>query len=154
MGNWRTVNVVGTMSGQDAYALRAHLGYPGYWHRDRHEHPAWKHFGPLSFCRDQPSMCGLNDWPAPVMDRAGNLAERDYDPEDVATALRQLLPVAPSIALKVHCGGEYESVVCVATISVRDGLVSVGPPQVAQVRPMSDEQAELNVIRALSVPRF
>ena len=153
MGNWRTVNIVGTMSPQDAQALRAHLGYPGYW-KDVDNDPAWQRFGPLSFCKDQPSLCGVNDWPAESMDRAGNLAERDYDPDDVADTLRELLAVAPSMELKVHCGGEYESLECVATVTVTGGVVTVGPPEVAELKAMSDEQGQLNMLRALTVPQF
>lgn len=153
MGNWRTVNIVGTVSEPDAAALREHLAYPGYWLDDRHEHPAWQRFGPLSFCRDQPSLCGLNDWPAAAMDRAGNLAERDYDPDDVAETLRELLAVAPSMALKVHCGGEWESLECVATVTVAAGQVTVGPPEVERIAAMSEERMELNLVRALWAPR-
>lgn len=153
MGNWRTVNIVGTMTPQDADALRTHLGYSGYWHRNRTEDPAWKRFGPLSFCRDQPSLCGVNDWPAPVMDRAGNLAERDYSVQDVAETLRELLAVAPSMALKVHCGGEWESALCVATVGVGGGAVMVGAAEVERLRSMSDEQVELNFLRAMQPPR-
>lgn len=130
MGNWRTVNIVGTMSPQDAQALRAHLGYPGYW-------------------KDVD-----NDWPAESMDRAGNLAERDYDAQDVADTLRELLAVAPSMDLKVHCGGEYESLECTATVTVHEGVVTVGPPEVPELKPMSDEQGRLNMLRALTVPQF
>lgn len=152
MGNWRTVNIVGTMSPQDAQALRAHLGYPGYW-KDVDNDPAWQRFGPLSFCKDQPSLCGVNDWPAPVMDRAGNLAERDYS-VDVVKTLRELLTVAPSMGLKVHCGGEYESLECVATVTVSGGVVTVGPPEIPELKPMSDEQGQLNMLRALAAPHF
>lgn len=153
MGNWRTVNIVGTMSPQDAQALRAHLGYPGYW-KDVDNDPAWQRFGPLSFCKDQPSLCGVNDRPAPVMDRAGNLAERDYSVDDVAKTLRELLTVAPSMGLKVHCGGEYESLECVATVTVSGGAVTVGPPEIPELKPMSDEQGQLNMLRALAAPQF
>lgn len=141
--------MAGTMSERDAAALREYLGYPGYWHHDW-DHPARKHFGPLSFCRDQPSLGGINDWPAPEVNRAGNLAERDYDPDDVAAQLRELLAVAGTMLLTVHCGGDWESLDCVATIRVGEGLVAIGKPAVERIRPMSEEQADLNVIGALT----
>ena len=154
MGNWRTVNVTGTMSAQDAEAVRDYLGYPDLsryrpdlgMERD----PAMDHFGPLSFCRHKPSLAGLGDWPAPVMNRAGNLAERGYDPDDVAEQLRELVAFAGSMLLKVHCGGDYESLECVATVSVGEGLVMVGRPEVERIEPMGEAQATLNVLRALS----
>jgi hypothetical protein len=37
--------------------------------------------------------------------------------------------LAPSMLLKVHCGGEWESEECVATISVGEGLVVTGKPE-------------------------
>lgn len=149
MGNWRTVNVVGTMTEQDAAALRRYLGYSL---RDLHD-PATLRFGPLSFDRDQPSLCGIGDWPAPAVNRAGNLAERDYSVESVAEHLRELLTVAGTMLLKVHCGGDWESAKCVATVSVGEGLVVIGKPEVEQIRAISDEQATVNLLRALSAPR-
>jgi len=146
MGNWRTVNLSGTMSARDASALRDWLGY-SYRVRDD---PAMHRFGPLSFSRDQPSICGLNDWPAPVMNRAGNLAERDYDVDDVAECLRSLVEVAPSMLLVVHCGGDWESLDCVATIRVGEGLVAVGKPEVERIAEMGDAQATVNMLRALT----
>lgn len=146
MGNWRTVNLSGTMSERDAEALREWLGY-SFRVRDD---PAAGRFGPLSFSRDQPSICGLNDWPAPVMSRAGNLAERDYDVEDVADCLRGLVEVAPSMLLVIHCGGDWEGLDCVATIRVGEGLVAVGRPEVEKIAKIGDDQALLNMLRAIA----
>lgn len=151
MGNWRTVSMSGTMTAGDAAALREYLGYSyrfvtGGGPRD----PAWDRFGPLSFNRDQPSACGLNDWPAETVNRAGNLAERGYDPEDVAAQLRQLVTVARSMLLVVHCGGEYESLDCVATVRVGEGVVALGKPEVEKISAMDEAQAGLNMLRALS----
>lgn len=134
------------MTAQDAEALREYLGYS---FRARND-PAREHFGPLSYCREQPSLCGLNDWPAPVVNRAGNLAERDYDVDDVAEELRKLVAVAPSMLLTVHCGGERESTDCIATIRGGEGLVVVGKPEVKTIKAMGDGQATLNMLRALS----
>lgn len=144
-----TVNVVGTMTERDAARLRDYLGY-SYGPGD----PALARFGPLSFNRYQPSLCGIGAWPAPVIDAVGNLAERDYDPEDVADHLRELVTIAGSMLLQVHCGGDYESLVCVATVSVVEGVVAVGKPQVEQLKPISESQMEANIIRALTTPRY
>ena len=150
MGNWRTVNMTGTMSERDASALRKYLGYSHRFVTSGAERdPAWDHFGPLSFNREQPSLCGLNDWPAPEVNRAGNLAERDYSVERVAEHLRELLAIAGTILLKVHCGGDYESLDCVATISVGEGLVAVGKAEVERIEEISEAQARVNLLRAL-----
>ena len=125
MGNWRTVNITGTIARQsEVDALRKHLDYePGGGEGD------YSHFGPLSFNSTRPSLCGVGDWPALQVDRCGNLAERDYSVEDVAETLRELVHIAPSMLLKVHCGADYESDECIATISVGEGLVVVGEPE-------------------------
>lgn len=144
-----TINLVGTMTGQDTAKLHNYLGYshePG--------DPGWERFGPLSFNRRQPSLCGINAWPSPTMDAVGNLAERGYDVEDVANHLRELVQIAGSMLLKVHCGGDYESLDCIATVSVGEGVVAVGKPEIEQLKPLSDAQAELNLIRALTAPRY
>jgi hypothetical protein len=149
LGNWRTVNMTGTMTEADAAALREYLGYPG-WRHDRGDDPAYQRFGPLSFCRDQPSLCGINDWPAPVVNRNGNLAERGYDVDDVAETLRELVAVAGSMMLVVHCGGDYESLDCVATIRVGEGVVTVGKPEVERVAEIDGDQQMGNLFRALT----
>lgn len=136
MGNWMTVNMTGSMTEQDAAALREYLGYSLRARDD----PAWDRFGPLSFSRDQPSLCGLNDWPAATVSRNGNVAEE----------LATLVKVAGSMLLTVHCGGDYESLDCVATIRVGEGLVSLGKPEVARIGEIGDDQAVANMFRALS----
>jgi hypothetical protein len=145
VGNWRTVNMTGTMTGEDAALLRAYLGYS---FRERND-PAMKRFGPLSFCREQPSICGLNAWPAPEVARSGNLAERDYGVDDVAEHLRELVAVAGSMMLTVHCGGERESLDCVATIRVGEGLVAAGKPEVERLAEIGDEQMLRNFMTSL-----
>lgn len=128
MGNWRTVSITGSMNARDAASLYEYLGY-SYAPKN----PAMDHFGPLSFNRDQPSLCGLNNWVNTTVNACGNLAERNYSVEDVAEELRKLLSVAGTMLLKVHCGGDWESEKCVATINVGEGLVVVGEPEVESI---------------------
>lgn len=144
MGNWMTVNMTGTMTEHDAAALRDYLGYSFQARND----PATARFGPLSFSRDKPSICGLGDWPAPKVARAGNLAERDFTVDDVAGHLRELTAVAGSMMLTVHCGGDYESLGCTATIRTGEGLVAVGKPEVEQLAEIGDAQMMLNFMQA------
>ncbi len=121
MGNWRTVQIIGTCSEQDLPALR----------KATEKEENWDNFH--CFTRSA-SICGLSvDWPREKMSETGNLAERDYTVNDVADKLRELVGVAPSLQLKVHCGGEYEDGSCVATITVGSGDVSIGKPEVPVV---------------------
>ena len=144
MGNWRTVNITGTIARQsEVDALRKHLDYgnPGYENGD------YSHFGPLSFNTARPGLTGLGCWPALRIARRGNLAERDYSVKDVAETLRELVLIAPTMLLKVHCGGDYESDECVATISVGEGLVAIGKPEVETIKGPSEEQMLANFMQ-------
>jgi hypothetical protein len=144
MGNWRTVNIAGTIGESHVGPLRDRLGYT-FEAGDS----GWDHYGPLSFNRQRPLPCGLNNWVAAQANAIGNLAERDFDPEDVAQHLRELLGVAPSMLLAVHCGGDYESLDCVATVLAGEGLVVVGAPQVGRVEEIPDEQVTRNLLANL-----
>ena len=147
MGNWRTVNITGTMSAEHAATLIDLLDYgPDYDRRVLHGAEC------LAFSRGRPGLCSLGTWPAEQVNRAGNLAERDYSVEDVATALRALVHHAPSMLLKVHCGGDWESDECVATISVGEGLVVVGKPEVTTIEGPSSEQVRANLFTNLMRP--
>jgi len=122
MGNWRTVWIVGTVSPDEVNPLRDKcffdVGFGG--HGEYHC---------LSFTIPC-SCCGIDDWVAKKMNRVGNLAERDYAVEDVAKKLEELVKVAPSLDIKVHCGGDFEDKKCVATIIVKDGKVTTVKPEV------------------------
>ncbi len=150
MGNWRTVNIEGTMSASDAATLRSLLnyGYDGMPDEAycRHWEQPWACLG---FNSRRPGLGGLGCWPAETVSRCGNLAERNYGVEDVAGALRALLPYAPSMLLKVHCGGEWESQECVATVSVGEGLVAVGEPERETVDRPSEGQLMANLMKNL-----
>ena len=149
MGNWRTVNITGTMTAEHAAHLRDLLDYGSYSDNERWRRVWDAPYACLSFSSDHPSLCGIGDWPAEKISRCGNLAERDYTVQDVAEALEALVCEAPSMMLKVHCGGDWESSECVDTITVGEGLVAVGPPEQAEVSGPSDAQMELNFFRNL-----
>lgn len=143
MGNWRTVNITGTIAGQHIEPLRERLAY------DYDTPNGFDNFGPLSFSRERPSLAGLGNWVRPVVSACGNLAERDYSVRAVADELEKLVHVAPSMLLKVHCGGDWESGNCVATISVGEGVVAVGPPEVEVIAGPSEEQVMGNLFTNL-----
>jgi hypothetical protein len=145
VGNWRTVNIMGTMSAEHAALLREALDYGDYALTGKMPPGA----DCLAFSSVHPGLCGLGAWPAENMNRCGNLHERDYSVQDVAEALKVLVLFAPSMLLKVHCGGEYESQTCVATISVGEGLVVVGKPERETVDVPSDDQLLANLARNL-----
>jgi hypothetical protein len=138
MGNWRTVNLRGTVSADEVPAARTRLTVNGYGD--------YSNWGPLAFSN---GLCGLGEWLDAVINADGNLYERGYSVDDVAEALRELVEIAPSLALKVHCGGEYEDTECVATITVAGGVVTVGAPEVREVKPIGEDAALGRLFRAI-----
>lgn len=134
MGNWRTVNIFGTISEDEVPLLQERLSYS----LDSNENV--ENFTPLSYEPGRPSMFGLDEWPDTYVSAKGNLAERDYTVEDVAKTLRELVTIAPSMKLNVHCGGENESKICVATIVVSNSKVTVDPPLTDIVYPVSTNE--------------
>ncbi len=141
MGDWMTVNIIGTIDAADAPAAVAFVETGQDWDR----------FHCLSFA--VPSLCGLGRWMPEGggdINAVGNLSERNYDVSSVASTLRDLVAVAPSLRLKVHCGGEYESTDCVATVTVEDQVVTVGGPEVAKVGEGLQETASGRLFQILA----
>lgn len=99
---------------------------------------SYEHFGPLS---NSGGLAGLNDWAGTTIDRIGNLAERNYSPEQVADHLRKIVAVVPSLIARIDCGADYEADGCVATVIVgEDRQVAVIPPQTDTIREIPPEQ--------------
>lgn len=145
MGNWRTVHLQGSVERADWYGLRARLAVD-------YESPYWG-------CLHSGGLFGIQNWAETntkdVGSRVefssyGNLGERDFSPEDVAEAVRELMAqVAPSLIVRIDCGGDYESITCVATvITSEDGEVMVMPPMVEQL-PAHLEPDEAEVKRRM-----
>lgn len=145
MGDWMTVNIVGTIDPADVAAAREFVEIGGdikEWGRRFH-----------CLCYTGMSLCGLGRWIPEAggeISVVGNLSERNYGVEDVASTLRDLVAVAPSLRLKVHCGGEYESTDCVATVTVEDQMVTVGEPEVAKVGEGLQETASDRLFQILA----
>jgi hypothetical protein len=136
MGNWRRVELIGTCDASEVRALRAAID-PGRNYDNFH-------------CLSSGSgICGIGDWAGETINRVGNLAERDYGPDDVAEALRQLVKVAPSLALVCHCGDDYEADNCIATVTARNGEVAVVPPLTEKLPELDKGQMEKNLHAAM-----
>jgi hypothetical protein len=135
--NKRAVWLVGTVSAEDLPALQ------GLVRTGRN------YIGFHALCHYGPSLDGLNDWPAQAMDAVGNLAAHGYTVEEIAEVLLWAAAAAPSLALKVHCGGDYEDAGVVATITVAGLEVTIGPPEVPRLRPTSDDERVDRVVHAL-----
>ena len=136
MGNWTTVHISGTCSKDDLPALKKAVNIGKDWEKFH------------CLCNSR-SLCGLNDWTAENISAIGNLAERDYGEDDVAEQLRELVKIAPSLKLKVHVGGDYESLDCVATINCAEGVVTIDDPEIKALPAISDAQMQGNLMKAI-----
>ena len=123
MGNWTTVHISGTCDKKDIPALKKEVNVGD----------DWKKFHCLCFTRV--SICGLGNWVDENISALGNLAERDYGVNDVAEQLKKLVRVAPSLNLKIHVGGDYESLDCVATVNCIGGKITVDKPEIPRTGP-------------------
>lgn len=142
MGDWMTVMIEGTCDPAEVAALTEYLTAVD-WTSDE---AGWD-YGPLTI---SDGLCGLGGWPAATILRIGNCYERDFTPEDVADHLRRCAAVAPSLAVKAHCGGPYESLEVRATVTLEGGEATVGDPEREQLPPIPEEQMAVNFLKALS----
>lgn len=138
MGDWMTVKIVGTCSKADLPQLAIALD----WERNQED------FHCLSFTG---GLAGLPMWAQANIDVIGNCAERGYTPDDVASVLRDLAKVAPSLNVKVHCGDHYESENCIATITLSKGDVTVGEPEIKTIGTISEKQMHDNLMRLMGM---
>jgi hypothetical protein len=155
MGNWRRVHIVGGMLAEEVEALKAEINQvlPARFSTDLNHTPEFKSqqnkFGPLSYTG---GLCGLGNWPAPSINAVGNLAERDYDCFAIADHLRKLSKVAPSLGVRVHCGGDYESDTCVATVVLFEGVAVIRVAEIKGVPDMDPLEMQNNLLRAVLGP--
>lgn len=126
MGNWRTVNLIGKMSPDDAKNMINFLSSGESWNT------------PSECFNMAKSICGLNIWVNKdgIIDACGNLAERDYDNTDIENGLKFLVDKYPSIELVLHSGSDWESPICSATFHVKDGLVTKSEPEIKELPPI------------------
>lgn len=143
MGDWMTVNIYGHIDPEDVPAAHRFIDPPDMWAD-----------GAFHCLINTGGLAGLGLWiPASggPFSAFGNLAERNYSVQDVADTVTELARVAPSLALKIMCGGPYESLDCVATILAGGGMPTmITGPEVERLEPIPDAQMTANLIRALT----
>lgn len=135
MGNWTRVNIIGTCDASDIPALRKHLGV-GF------ESDEWG-------CLHNGGLAGLPNWASEVINAVGNFGERDYDAVCAADALETASKHAPSLKVKAHIGGDNESDTCVATVTLENGVATVGPAEVAAIPPLDEATMKQNMARMM-----
>lgn len=117
MGNWRRVHILGTCDSTEVGALRRALTLK----------PDYSNFHCLI---DTGGLAGTGNWANRTISAVGNLAERDYDVEDVQATLEQLAAAAPSLNVIVHCGADRESATCIASVVLLHGKATIEPARV------------------------
>ena len=136
MGNWTTVSISGTCNAKDVQALKAAINIGNDWDAFH------------CLCNTG-GLCGLGDWGATEINVIGNLAERDYDTQDVVEQLKELVKIAPSLNLKIHIGGDNESLDCVATVNCLDGDVIINEAEIKTLPSIPEGQIKSNLMSAL-----
>jgi hypothetical protein len=139
MGDWTTVNIIGSCAENEVAALKAEVDIGENYNKFH------------SLCNTG-GLCGLGSWPAKKMFVSGNLAERGYDADDVADTLTELVKVAPSLDLKVHIGDHHESTKCIKTVTVKDGVVTLGDPEVDELVEQPQDVVNGRLLKALFRP--
>ncbi len=143
MGNWRTIDIQGHMAVEEAVQLREDLTYD-------YVSDAAKE--PISVCLCFGSgLMGLGQWVKKdgLLAGQGNLFERDYGVEDVKRGLEAIAAKYPTFTAVVHCGGEYESAECVASLFAARGQVWQVDPLVPTVGGAPDSVIEGRLLKAV-----
>ena len=128
MGNWRTVNIVGRCDEKDVLKLKDVISW---------DISGDSEFYPLSHTK---GICSLPMWALKNISVVGNLAERDYSLKSVAECLDELLLIAPSLDVVIHCGGDYESMDCIATIKIIDDKSTICDPEIDSLPEITESQ--------------
>jgi len=136
MGNWTTVHISGACDKEDVSALKKFVNTGDDWSKFH------------CLCNSG-GLCGLGDWATETISASGNLAERDFSASDVKEAIEDALKKAPSLTLKVHVGGDYESLECVATVNCKDGEVTIDEPEIKEIPSISQGQIQGNLMKAI-----
>lgn len=136
MGNWTTVNIVGTCGAEDIDALTKALTMDS-------------DYGNFHCLINSGGMCGLPDWAREKIDVVGNLSERDYDADSVRRTLEEIAKTVPSLCVKVHVGGDYEDKNCVATVTLKGGKALITDPEIEEIREIEPMQMHGQFFNAL-----
>jgi len=142
MGNWRSVEISGSCPADQVQGLRVAATAPDWLEENTGNR--------IEHCLlESRSLCGLGAWTSEKIEANGNLYERDFSIANVADALRFLSAAAPELEMVVHCGGDWESRECVATVRLKDGVVHVGDPEILHVAKISEEAIQTNLLSQL-----
>lgn len=139
MGNWRTVEMKGKVSPEQAEEMIEFL-------KQDSDNMDWdaEENNPIEYLRMHRSLAGINYWVNEdgTIDRNGNLASKSPSDEDVLRELTFLAEKYDTLEMKLHLGGDYEDETCVATFTVKDGKVEKGSPEIETVSGASDTELQ------------
>ncbi len=143
MGDWMSVYITGTCNEDELEALQKAIAY------DMTDSSTYENFHCLSAGE---GLSGLNDWSGNKINAMGNVSERNYTPQDVAERLAIIANTVPSLKVKVHCGGAYESKECIATVVLENGISHVGDPEMEIIPELPDDVFLARLTKAMKRP--
>ncbi len=138
MGNWTTVNIEGSCPANEVDALRDYVN--AYNNGD---------YSRIHCLSNGSGLYGLGDWANEGISVTGNLFERGFGKDDVAETLKTIGELCPNADIKVHVGGDYESLECVATVHLNKGRVNILDPERKTLAPLDQSKIAGNLMRAL-----
>lgn len=145
MGNWRTVQLKGSVAPEDAAAIRAYLQVD----KQTYESPTSE--DDIFFLQFGTGLCGLNQWVNQdgTIEAVGNVFERGCDLDNLEEELNILAKKFPSLLLMLHAGDDYESKNCVATFIVQQEKVEKSQPLITDLDEISQDQVMINLMNQL-----
>jgi hypothetical protein len=149
MGNWRTVNMEGRVSREQAADMIKYLTIDHSDFTDE-EWDALNDF-PIEYFQMHRSLCGINQWVGEdgAINKKGNLSAKSPSEDDVLRELQHLAQKYDTLEMLLHMGGNYESEECVSSFIAKGGRVEQVKPLVDTVECVSQEEANARILKFL-----
>ena len=147
MGNWRTVQIIGEV--KDKNEVDSIIKYLTVG--DDYESPASE--DDIFYLQFGEGLCGLNQWVKNngKINIVGNVYERDCEIEDLEKELKILADKFKSLDIILHTGGEYESLDCIASFEVHNGMVERKEPLIKGLDEFDKDRMQMNLMKALGI---
>lgn len=145
MGNWRTVELKGNVSNEEAIQMIDYLTV------DRNKYESKASDDDIFFLQFGVGVFGLNRWVEEdgTIDKVGNVFERDCDIDDLEEELNTIASKFTSLEMVLNAGDDYESPVCAASFIVKNGIVERVDPLVSELEGMNRNQIMENFFKQL-----
>lgn len=145
MGNWRTIEIKGDVSIEEAQKMRKYLKV------DKSTYESLASQDDIFYLQFSDGLCGLGEWISNdgSIESVGNVYERNCEVEDLLSEATTLAHNFPTLNILINIGDDYESLNCVGSIIVKNGSSILIDPIVKDLEAIPDEQIALNMLNIL-----